>query len=143
MTINWDAFTPWASLAGGLLIGLAVSLLLLVNGRILGVSGILAGLCKVPRISWRWWFVAGVVISPWLYTWVGGAVPQPSEQSIVGIVIAGLLVGIGTRLGSGCTSGHGVCGLARLSTRSLVATVLFIVTGGATVYVLRHVVGGL
>lgn len=143
MTINWEAFTPWASLGGGLLIGAAVSLLLLVNGRVLGISGIVAGLWKTPRIAWRWWFVAGVLLSPWLYQWVGGEVPQPSEQSVVGIILAGLLVGVGTRLGSGCTSGHGVCGVARLSGRSLAATLLFMVTGGITVYVLRHVLGGL
>lgn len=143
MDINWEAFTPWASLAGGALIGVAVSILLLMNGRVLGISGIVAGVFKEPRVAWRWWFVVGVLLSPWMYGALGGALPQPSEQSIWGIVIAGLLVGVGTRLGSGCTSGHGVCGLARLSGRSLAATVMFIVAGGATVYILRHVAGGL
>ncbi|MGG4775127.1 YeeE/YedE family protein [Alcaligenaceae bacterium 429] len=143
MHINWEAFTPWASLAGGALIGAAVSILLLMNGRVLGVSGIVAGLFKNSGVTWRWWFIAGVFAAPWLYGLIGGALPQPSEQSVLGIVVAGLLVGVGTRLGSGCTSGHGVCGLARLSKRSLAATVMFIVAGGATVYLLRHVWGGL
>ena len=142
MSINWDAFTPWQSLAGGVLVGLAVSLLLLVNGRVLGISGIVAGVFKTPRIAWRWWFMGGLFFSPWLYQWVGGAAPQPSEQSLAVIIIAGVLVGIGTRLGSGCTSGHAVCGLARMSGRSLAATVAFVIAGGVTVYVLRHVVGG-
>lgn len=142
MTINWEAFTPWTSLAGGVLIGLAVSILLLVNGRVLGISGIVAGLFKSPRVSWRWCFVVGVFVAPWLYSMVGGDLPQPSPQSVPGIIVAGLLVGVGTRLGSGCTSGHGVCGLARLSGRSLAATVVFMVAGGATVYVMRHVLGG-
>ena len=140
MIIDWTHFTPWASLAGGLLLGLASALFILVNGRILGISGILGGLIR-PREgdrAWRIAFLLGMFAAPLLYAALAG--PSVARiDAIWGMVIAaGLLVGWGTRYGSGCTSGHGVCGLSRLSPRSLVATVAFIVAGMVTVFIVRH-----
>ena len=141
MTIDWTHFTPWPALAGGLLIGLAAAAFVLVNGRIAGISGILGGLLRpVPGdVAWRVAFLAGLVVAPLAY---GLFAPLPAVRIDAGtgtLAAAGLLVGLGTRYGSGCTSGHGVCGLARLSPRSLVATVSFMAAGFATVFVLRHV----
>lgn len=140
MTIDWNNFTPWASLAGGMLIGAASALLILLSGRLLGVSGILGGLL-VPRrhdASWRLAFLAGLLVAPAVWAlFAQPAVPRIEAGGTV-LMIAGLLVGWGTRYGSGCTSGHGVCGLSRLSARSLVATSAFMGTGFATVYVVRH-----
>lgn len=141
MTIDWTHFTPWPALAGGLLIGLAAAAFVLVNGRIAGISGILGGLLRpVPGdVAWRIAFLAGLVAAPLAYAVVA---PLPAVRIDAGagtLAAAGLLVGLGTRYGSGCTSGHGVCGLARLSPRSLVATVSFMAAGFATVFVLRHV----
>lgn len=143
MTIDWVHFTPWRSLAGGLLIGLAAAAFVLLNGRIAGISGILGGLLRPSRddVAWRVAFLAGLVAAPLAYVLVA---PLPETYIGAGdgaLVGAGLLVGIGTRYGAGCTSGHGVCGLSRLSPRSLVATVSFILAGFVTVYVLRHVIG--
>ena len=141
MSLDLSAFTPLAALAGGALIGLAAVLLVLFNGRIAGISGIVAALLP-PRPqpgAWRLTFVAGLLAAPWIYQWFA---PLPAASSPAAwplLVLAGLLVGIGTRLGSGCTSGHGVCGLSRLSLRSLVATLVFMASGFATVFVLRHV----
>lgn len=138
--IDWTAFTPRSSAAGGLLIGLASALLLLLNGRIAGISGIVGGLLDRRRED-RWWriaFLGGLIGAPIVYRLMA---PLPSVHIDVGVptlVVAGLLVGIGTRYGSGCTSGHGVCGLSRLSTRSLVATLVFIAAGVMTVFVVRH-----
>jgi uncharacterized membrane protein YedE/YeeE len=143
MTLDWNAFTPWASLAGGALIGLAAALFVLANGRIAGVSGVLGGLLAPRRgdATWRLAFVLGLVGAPLVYALVT-ALPLPRIDAGTGaLVAAGLLVGVGTRVGSGCTSGHGVCGLSRLSPRSLVATLLFMGAGFATVFVLRHLVG--
>ena len=140
MTIDWSAFTPLASLAGGLLIGVAVALLVLLNGRIAGISGVLGGLLRPVNgdVGWRIAFVLGLVAAPALYA-LFTAVPVPRiEAGWVALTVAGLLVGVGTRYGAGCTSGHGVCGLSRLSPRSLVATVAFMGAGFATVFVLRH-----
>lgn len=145
MSIDWTHFTPWTSLAGGLLLGLASALFILVNGRILGISGILGGLLA-PRggdMGWRLAFLLGMAASPLL---VFGLAPTdwvhaPRIDAGYGLLaLAGLLVGFGTRYGSGCTSGHGVCGLSRLSPRSLVATVGFMGAGFLTVYVIRHVI---
>ena len=141
MTIDWTHFTPWPALAGGLLIGLAAAAFVLVNGRIAGISGILGGLLRpVPGdVAWRVAFLAGLVAAPLAYAVVA---PLPTVRIDAGtgtLLTAGLLVGLGTRYGSGCTSGHGVCGLARLSPRSLVATASFMAAGFATVFVLRHV----
>jgi uncharacterized membrane protein YedE/YeeE len=143
VVIDWSAFTPWASLAGGALIGLAAALFVLANGRIAGVSGVLGGLLAPRRgdATWRLAFVLGLVGAPLVYALVT-ALPLPRIDAGTGaLVAAGLLVGVGTRGGSGCTSGHGVCGLSRLSPRSLVATLLFMGAGFATVFVLRHLVG--
>lgn len=143
MTIDWHAFTPWTSLAGGLLIGLAAAALALFNGRIAGISGIVGGLLQLPRgdSAWRAAFVLGLVGSSLVYA-LGIDVPRPQVDAGYGsLVIAGLLVGIGTRYGAGCTSGHGVCGLSRLSPRSAVATLAFMAAGFVTVFVLRHLIG--
>lgn len=140
MTIDWTSFTPGMSLAGGLVIGLASAILLLFNGRIAGISGVVGGLLKPARtdIAWRAAFVAGLVISPLIFAL---AAPLPEVQVEAGypvLLVAGLLVGFGTRYGSGCTSGHGICGLSRRSPRSLVATISFMFAGFITVYLVRH-----
>jgi len=143
MTIDWNSFTPWASLAGGSIIGIAAAMFILLNGRIAGISGVLGGLLKPARgdISWRAAFVAGLMGSPLLYA-LYTELPRPRiDAGYAALVVAGLLVGVGTRYGSGCTSGHGVCGIARLSPRSLVATAAFMLAGFVTVYVVRHLVG--
>ena len=141
--IDWKNFTPWMSLAGGLMIGAATVLFLLFNGRIAGISGILGGLLKPTRgdIAWRVAFVGGLVLSPLVYL-IAAPLPQATiAASKPVLIMAGLLVGIGTRYGSGCTSGHGVCGLSRRSTRSMVATIAFMFSGFVTVYIVRHFVG--
>ncbi|MBM1142590.1 YeeE/YedE family protein [Alcanivorax sp. MM125-6] len=145
MTVDWTAFTPWTALAGGLLIGVAASALWLLAGRIAGISGILGGVLAPVSgdLGWRLAFLAGLLVSPWLYTLAAGPAPLEVKASTPVLIIAGLLVGYGTRLGSGCTSGHGVCGLSRLSPRSLVATLVFMGAGFITVYVTRHMLGGL
>jgi uncharacterized membrane protein YedE/YeeE len=140
MTIDWNAFTPWASLAGGVLIGVAAAMLALFNGRIAGISGVLGGLLQPVKgdISWRVAFVLGLLAAPAVYALlVAFATPQ-IDAGWGALAIAGLLVGVGTRYGAGCTSGHGVCGLSRLSPRSLVATFAFMAAGFATVFVIRH-----
>lgn len=142
MTIDWNHFTPWASLAGGIVLGLAAALFILINGRVLGISGILGGMV-FPRpgdSTWRLSFLLGMLAAP---VTLGLLAPELMvapriEASHVTVVVAGLLVGLGTRYGSGCTSGHGVCGLSSLSPRSLVATLAFMCAGFATVYVARH-----
>lgn len=143
MLIAWSEFSPWSALAGGMLIGLAAAMFVLLNGRIAGISGVIGGLFKPVKgdVAWRALFVLGLVGAPWVYV-LFAALPQPRiDASFGALVIAGLLVGVGTRYGSGCTSGHGVCGLARLSPRSLVATVAFMTAGFITVFVARHVFG--
>jgi uncharacterized membrane protein YedE/YeeE len=142
MTIDWAHFTPWTSLAGGALIGLAAALLVLFNGRIAGISGILGGLLAWPKgdAAWRIAFLLGLVAAPLAY---GLHTPLPAVHVDAGtttLAAAGLLVGIGTRYGAGCTSGHGVCGLSRLSPRSLAATAAFMAAGFATVFIVRHLV---
>ncbi|WP_395454666.1 YeeE/YedE family protein [Acidovorax delafieldii] len=140
MLIDWTHFTPWAALAGGVLLGLASALFVLLNGRILGISGIVGGLLR-PRagdMGWRLAFVLGMLVAPGLY-WLMVGPTQPRIDANWGmVVIAGLLVGVGTRYGSGCTSGHGVCGLSRMSPRSLVATLAFMGAGFVTVFLIRH-----
>jgi uncharacterized membrane protein YedE/YeeE len=143
MTIDWNHFTPWASLAGGVILGLASALFILVNGRILGISGILGGLFapKPGDVGWRIAFVLGMLAAPAVMGMLapaGSISPPRIEAGFLTVAIAGLLVGFGTRLGSGCTSGHGVCGLSRLSPRSLVATGTFMAAGFAIVFVMRH-----
>ena len=137
-----EHFTPWASLAGGIAIGVAASLLVLLNGRVAGVSGIIGGLLTPTRgdIAWRVLFIAGLFAAPTVYQLVRQFPVPTIEASHAVVALAGLLVGVGTRYGSGCTSGHGVCGLARLSPRSLVATLSFMIAGIATVFVVRHLI---
>lgn len=140
--IDWTHFTPWASLAGGLLIGIATTLFLLFNGRIAGISGIVGGLLRPVSgdVGWRLAFLLGLIIAPLAYRLV---MPLPSVQidaDTATLVVAGLLVGLGTRYGAGCTSGHGVCGLSRLSPRSMVATATFMLAGGMTVFIIRHLI---
>ncbi|WP_193316656.1 YeeE/YedE family protein [Janthinobacterium rivuli] len=142
MQIDWNNFTPWASLAGGMLIGLSAAVFVLFNGRIAGISGILGGLLEWPKgdVAWRVAFLAGLIGAPLIY---GAVLTLPEvriDADIPTLIVAGLLVGVGTRYGSGCTSGHGVCGLSRMSPRSLVATVAFMLAGFATVFVVRHVI---
>ncbi len=143
MTIDWANFTPWASLAGGILLGVASALFILLNGRVLGISGILGGLLR-PRTGdagWRVAFLLGMLAAPLVFGLLApaGFMQAPRIDAGLGaIVAAGLLVGLGTRYGSGCTSGHGVCGLSRLSPRSLVATLAFMGAGFAMVFVIRH-----
>ncbi len=140
-----DGFTPVPAAAGGALIGLSAALLWIGLGRIAGISGILGGLLR-PRggdVAWRVAFLGGLMGAPALYGLFGGVVPAGTFQAGPGILVAaGLLVGFGTRLANGCTSGHGVCGLARLSPRSMAATGLFIATAVLTVFLVRHVIGG-
>jgi uncharacterized membrane protein YedE/YeeE len=142
MTIDWTHFTPWTALAGGILLGIASAAFILLNGRVLGISGILGGLIVPQRsdVCWRVFFLLGMLLAPATLAWLApGLISAPRiEASSVGIVMAGLLVGLGTRYGSGCTSGHGVCGLSRLSPRSLMATLAFMAAGFVTVYVARH-----
>jgi uncharacterized membrane protein YedE/YeeE len=143
MSIDWNSFTPLAALAGGVLIGAAAAMLALLNGRIAGISGILGGLLRPVRgdMAWRLAFVLGLAGAPLAYA-LFAALPAPRIDAGHGaLVLAGLLVGVGTRYGGGCTSGHGVCGLSRLSPRSLVATAAFMGAGFATVFVTRHLIG--
>ena len=143
MNIDWTHFTPFASLTGGIILGIASAVFILVNGRILGISGILGGLMppKLGDTFWRISFLLGLLVAPTVFHAVVPAqyitAPRIDATDMM-VVIAGLLVGIGTRYASGCTSGHGVCGLSRLSPRSLVATLSFMGTGFAMVYVMRH-----
>ncbi len=149
MTIDWHSFTPWTSLAGGLLIGLASALLILANGRIAGISGILAGLleCKKGETAWLFAFIAGLCFAPRLLLSIAPERPvtgrltpaTPGQWAL--LAAAGLLVGFGTRLARGCTSGHGVCGLARLSPRSLAAVTTFMAAAMLTVYISHHLAG--
>jgi hypothetical protein len=140
-----ENFTPYSALAGGVLIGAAAALLMLTLGRIAGVSGVAAGVltARGSERGWRAAFVLGVVAGAALYAALAPGWRAPVIAAPIGVVVmGGLLVGIGTRIGSGCTSGHGVCGLARLSSRSLAAVGVFMATAAVTVYVVRHVVGG-
>ena len=147
MSILWNEFTPWASLAGGLLIGLSAALLIALLGRVAGISGITGALLQMPTWSavkqwgWRLAFIVGMVAAPLVWQLFAPLPAMEMPSNPVVIIVAGLLVGFGTRMGSGCTSGHGVCGLSRLSMRSLAATLTFIATGAVTVFVMRHVFG--
>lgn len=141
MTIDWTSFTPGPALAGGILLGIAAALYVLINGRILGISGILGGLIGPKKSDWLWRasFVLGLLAAP---LW-GKYVFQLNTTAVIDadyitLIIAGLLVGFGARYGSGCTSGHGICGLSRLSPRSLLATLTFMGCGFLVVYLVRH-----
>lgn len=136
-------FDPVSALVGGALIGLAAVLLMLLNGRIAGVSGILGEALSGEERGWRIAFLVGLVAAPLLLAAIGRPMPMPWMPSSFAVVIAaGLLVGFGTRLGSGCTSGHGVCGIARLSPRSIAATLVFMATAMVVVAIMRHGLGG-
>lgn len=140
MMIDWNHFTPLSSLAGGVLIGVAAALFALCNGRIAGISGIVGGLLR-PRhgdVGWRAAFVIGLIVAPLLYPLFAPLPEIRIEAGTGSVVLAGLLVGVGTRYGAGCTSGHGICGLSRRSPRSVVATLSFMAAGFATVFVMRH-----
>jgi len=143
MTIDWSAFTPWSAAIGGVVIGIAAALLVLVNGRIAGISGIVGGMLR-PRdgdVAWRFAFVAGLLLAPLAYATFAALPSVTIEAGYPVLIAAGLLVGIGTRFGGGCTSGHRVCGLSRLSPRSLAATVSFMAAGFVAVLVVRHAIG--
>ena len=140
MSIDWNAFTPASALAGGALIGTATALFAVLNGRVAGVSGILGGLLRPERgdVVWRLAFVLGMLAAPVVYV-LFAPLPAPRiDGGYAVLAAAGLIVGVGTRYGAGCTSGHGVCGIARLSPRSIVATLLFMAAGFATVFAVRH-----
>ena len=140
-----NSYFDWFSgpaLAGGLVIGIATTILLLSNGRIAGISGIIGGLLRMQKgdMSWRIAFIAGLILSPVIWQLFHVLPEIHVEASTAMLILAGLLVGYGTRLGSGCTSGHGVCGVSRGSPRSIAATLIFMATGFATVYLLRHII---
>lgn len=131
--INMASFTPWSALIGGLIIGLAASVLIVGSGHIMGMSGILkSSLSQLPTLSWELVFVIGMAVATWGYGLIFGFPQLEMGQPIWKIILAGLLVGFGTRLGSGCTSGHGICGISRLSPRSITATILFLSSGVLT-----------
>jgi len=145
--MDWNHFTPWMSLGGGVLLGISAALFILVNGRVLGISGIVGGLLtpKKGDVGWRLAFLLGLAVSPLIFRMLmpSDMVQAPRVDAGYGaVVLAGLLVGLGTRYGSGCTSGHGVCGLSRMSPRSLLATITFMAFGFLTVFVVRHLLGG-
>ncbi|WP_299505860.1 YeeE/YedE thiosulfate transporter family protein [uncultured Roseobacter sp.] len=139
------SFTPFLSLSGGLMIGLAAVLLMWLRGRIMGATGILAGALMPNNLDdwlWRVMLLAGMLCGPWVYFAIAGQLPEINVQVPTGaLMLGGFIVGVGVTLGSGCTSGHGVCGLARLSPRSMAATGTFMLTTGITVYVVRHILG--
>jgi hypothetical protein len=144
MQIDWFSFTPIPSLLGGMILGIAAALYVLLHGRILGVSGIISGLLhpKLSDSAWRVSLILGLVSAPFMAALFFGIFPVVEiESDWIAIVIAGLLVGFGSHYGSGCTSGHGICGLSRLSPRSLVATLAFMCAGFVTVFILRHLIG--
>ncbi|QBF30223.1 YeeE/YedE family protein [Thalassococcus sp. S3] len=140
------AFTPWASLVGGVLIGIAATLLMLTLGRVMGATGVLAGVVRpasAQDFAWRAALLAGMITGPVVVWLVSGAMPAVDiVMSTPALIIGGLIVGVGVTFGSGCTSGHGVCGMARLSPRSIAATLTFMAATFATVFVVRHVIGG-
>ena len=145
MQIDWLSFTPIPSLLGGMILGLAAALYVFLHGRILGISGIVAGLLhpKMTDSAWRLSLVLGLISAPFLAALFFGMIPIVEiDSSWLAIVIAGLLVGFGTHYGSGCTSGHGICGLSRLSPRSLVATLAFMSAGFVMVFIIRHLIAG-
>lgn len=143
MNVDWLNFTPWSSLAGGALIGLAASLFVVGNGRIAGISGLIGSLLQRNRegASEKALFILGLLVAPLLWGLFKALPPIEFQSGWSGLILAGLLVGLGTRYGSGCTSGHGVCGISRLSPRSMLATACFMLSGFVTVFVLRHLTG--
>lgn len=145
--IDWLNFTPWTALAGGILIGTGAAALLLFNGRIAGISGITGGLLNplfTKRLdhshAWRFAFIVGLLTAPVLWQFFSNLPSINIEADYPTLALAGFIVGLSTRYGAGCTSGHGVCGVSRLSLRSIIATLLFMLSGGLTVYAIRHFV---
>ena len=136
-------FTPWMSLGGGILIGLSATLLMALHGRIAGMTGILTGMLPPFASDWSWRaaFLFGAIAAPAIFVLLGGNVPFAVPPTTIALIIGGLIVGVGVFFGSGCTSGHGVCGMARLSPRSIAATIIFMIATFITVYVTRHIVG--
>lgn len=136
-------FTPWASLGGGVLIGIAAILLMALHGRVAGMTGILSGVIPPLGTDWKWRvaFLAGAIAAPPIYLLLGGNVSFDVPVSMVALIIGGLVVGVGVFFGSGCTSGHGVCGMARLSPRSIAATCVFMIATFITVFITRHILG--
>ena len=145
MIIDWNNFTPWTALGGGALIGISAALFILLNGRIAGITGIIGGLFKPTKadVAWRMAFTLGLVIAPVIWMLFGKLPEITIDADYELLVVAGLIVGFGARLGSGCTSGHGVCGISRLSPRSIIATLAFMGTGFLTVFVVRHLLSRL
>ena len=137
-------FTPIQSLIGGMMIGLSAVFLMALHGRVAGMTGILTGIIPPAASDWPWRaaFLAGAIVAPVIYLAAGGAIPFEVPVSTAALAIGGLLVGIGVHFGNGCPSGHGICGLARLSPRSLAAVLTFMLTAFVTVFVVRHVIGG-
>ena len=141
MLIDWNNFTPWSAISGGVMLGIASALFILLNGRIAGICGILGGLYRPQRndVGWRVAFIIGLILAPLAWATVN-TLPNINIEASNGLLaISGLIVGISTRYGSGCTSGHGVCGISRLSPRSIIATLAFMGTGFLTVFIVRHV----
>lgn len=136
-------FTPWMSLGGGVLIGLSAVLLMAIHGRVAGMTGILSGVIPPVASDWGWRaaFLTGAVLAPMVFVLAGGKIAFAVPVSTIALVVGGLIVGVGVYFGSGCTSGHGVCGIARFSPRSIVATIVFMIAAFVTVYVTRHVMG--
>jgi uncharacterized membrane protein YedE/YeeE len=141
LTVDWAAFTPWHAALGGILIGVAAAWFVLVHGRIAGISGIVGGLLSRPGgdAGWRIAFILGLLAAPAVYALVASVPRIVFDTDHPVLIVAGLLVGIGTRYAAGCTSGHGVCGISRLAPRSIVATIVFMAAGFATVFAVRHV----
>ena len=140
--IDWSSFTPATALTGGALIGLAAAMLVLLNGRIAGISGILGGLIHPGSgdVAWRVAFLVGMIAAPFAYSVFANLPLATIDAGYAELIVAGLLVGLGTRYGAGCTSGHGVCGLSRFSPRSLLATLTFMSAGFLMVFILRHLI---
>jgi uncharacterized membrane protein YedE/YeeE len=143
MQIDWASFTPWSAVIGGAIIGVAAAMFALVNGRIAGISGIIGGLVRptYPDLAWRVAFVLGLLLAPVIYSRIATLPSIEIDANYPTLIVAGLLVGVGTRYGAGCTSGHGVCGVSRMAPRSLVATLAFMAAGFVTVFVARHLLG--
>ena len=141
--IQWENFTPYLSLIGGVLIGISSIILMLVNGRIAGISGLIGKLFlneSSAYFSWVLWFILGLAIGPLFVTFFFGSIQSDMVASNVGLIVSGVLVGFGTTVGNGCTSGHGVCGLSRFSKRSLFATCTFVFFGGVTVFIIGTII---
>ncbi|MCF8185289.1 MAG: YeeE/YedE family protein [Sulfuritalea sp.] len=143
MIIDWNNFTPWTALAGGALIGISAALFILFNGRIAGISGIIGGLFRpvMHDAGWRIAFTLGLILAPIIWLLFAELPNIQIDATYNLLIVAGVIVGFGARYGSGCTSGHGVCGISRLSPRSIIATLAFMGTGFLTVFIMRHILG--